>query len=291
VPIVSGGAPTSFPLPPGVIQREVCSVSGTEPSQWCRGGTYTEFFASDQPPLPASQDLLRRVNIDTWTGLIAGNACQEFITDDDDLVMNVSDKWGREWLRSGAGRDWLEAHDLPRRPFFAPDRECSESDPRPVLQFSNLNESSVIIDSSLPIQGVIDVKNGSFTGWRLEYGAGPNPEQWNTLAEGTNAFPNPSLIYTWNLQGITENKVTLRLYLSNGEDHYAERRVTITLNIPTPTSLPTMTPTVTEFPPTLTPTTEPPTAAPPTNTLPPPIIPTETPTQVETPTESPTPNQ
>jgi hypothetical protein len=288
VPTVSGGAPASFSMPPGVIQREVCSVSGTEPSQWCRGGTYTEFFANDQPPLPASQDLLRRVNIDTWTGLIAGNACQEFVTNEDDLVMNVSDKWGREWLRSGAGRDWLEAHDLPRRPFFAPDRECSESDPRPVLQFSNLNESSVIIDSSLPIQGVIDVKNGSFTGWRLEYGAGPNPEQWNTLAEGTNSFPNPSLIYTWNLQGITDNKVTLRLYLSNGEDHYAERRVTITLNIPTPTSLPTMTPTVTEFPPTFTPTTEPPTAAPPTNTPPPPVVPTETPTQ-EVPTETPTP--
>jgi len=278
VPIVSGGAPTSFSMPPGIMQRTVCSVSGTEPSQWCRSGQYNEFFASDQPPLPASQDLLRRVNIDTWTGLIAGNACQEFVKDD--LVMNVSDKWGRQWLRSGAGRDWLEAHDMPRRPFFAPERECSESDPRPVLQFSNLNESSVIIDPSLPIQGVIDVKNGGFTGWRLEYGAGPDPDQWNMLAQGTNAFPDPALIHTWDLQGITDNKVTLRLYLSNGEDNYAERHVTITLNIPTPTSLPTMTPTVTEFPPT----TAPPTTIP-TDTPPPPVV-TETPTEI--PTDEPT---
>jgi hypothetical protein len=268
----------------------VCIVSGTEPSQWCRGGQRNEFFASDQPPLPASQDLLRRVNIDTWTGLIAGNACQEYVKGDD-LVMNVSDKWAREWLRSGAGRDWLEAHDMPRRPFFAPERECSESDARPVLQFSNLNESSVIVDSSLPIQGVIDVKNGGFMGWRLEYGAGPNPEQWNTLAEGTNPFPDPSLIYTWNLQGVQENKVTLRLYLMNGEDHYAERRVTITLNLPTPTPLPTMTPTVTEFPPTEIPTTAvPPTVAPPTDTPPPPVVPTETPTELP-PTDKPTASQ
>ncbi|HEY9529202.1 MAG TPA: hypothetical protein VIR02_19080, partial [Anaerolineales bacterium] len=101
----------------------------------------------------------------------------------------------------------------------------------------------------------------------------------NVLTQGTNALQNPSLIHTWNLEGITDNKVTLRLYLSNGEDNYAERRVTITLNIPTPTLLPTMTPTVTQFPPTPTSTTAPPTVAPPTNTSPPPVIPTETPTQ------------
>ncbi len=274
VPIVSGGAPTPFSVPAGITQRAVCSISGVEASQSCRGGQRNEFFVSDQPPLPPSQDLLRRVNIDTWTGLIAGNACQEFVKDD--LVMNVSDKWGRQWLRSGAGRDWLESHDLPRNPFFAPDRECSEADPRPVLQFSNLNESTVVTTTSLDIQGVIDVRNGGFTGWRLEYGAGQDPGEWNVLAQGTNAIPNPSLIHTWNLEGIQETQVTLRLYLSNGEDNYAERRVTITLNLPTPTASPTETPT--QFPPTVIPT---------DTSIP--VTPTETPTQfpTDTPTETP----
>jgi hypothetical protein len=278
VPIASGGAPTSFAIPPGITERAICSLSGAEASQSCRGGQRNEFFASDQPPLPPSQDLIRRVNIDTWTGLIAGNACPEFVKDD--TVMNVSDKWGREWLRSGAGRDWLEAHDLPRRPFFAPERECSATDPHPVIQFTNLNDSTIVTSTSLEIQGVIDVKNGGLSGWRLEYGGGQDPGQWNVLAQGTNTLPNPSLIYTWNLEGITDNKVTLRLYLSNGEDHYAERKVTITLNLPTPTPLPTMTPTLTEVPPT---------AAPPTTVptdTPIPVIPTETPT--EFPTDTPT---
>ena len=280
VPIVSGGAPTPFSIPPGIMERAVCSISGVEASQSCRGGQRNEFFASDQPPLPPSQDLFRRVDIDTWTGLIAGNACPEFVQDE--MVMNVSDKWGRQWLRSGAGRDWLESHDLPRNPFFAPDqRECSASDPRPVLQFTNLSDGTVVTNTSLDIQGVIDVKNGGFTGWRLEYGGGQEPDQWNVLTQGTNAFPTPSLIYTWNLEGITDSQVTLRLYLSNGEDFYAERRVTIALNLPTPTPLPTMTPTLTEFPPT-----ETPTNIPVTDTPPPPVIPTETPTQF--PTETPT---
>jgi penicillin-binding protein 1C len=271
VPIVSGGVPTSFTRPAGIMDRAICSASGTEPSQWCRGGQRNEIFASDQPPLPASQDLLRRVDLDTWTGLIAGDACKEFV--EDELAMNVQDKWGRQWLRSGAGKDWLEGHDMPRNPPFAPDRECTGSDPHPVLEFSNINETSVVTNPVLPINGVIDVKNGGFTGWRLEYGIGQDPSDWTPLAEGTNAFPNPGLIHTWNLEGIHENKVTLRIYLSNGEDHYAERRVTLTLNLPTP--VPTATSTPTEFPPT---------AVPPTDT---PVPETATPSPTGTPTEFP----
>jgi penicillin-binding protein 1C len=267
VPIVSNGSPASFSIPPGIVQRSICALSGTEPSQWCRSGQRNEYFASDQLPLPPSQDLVRRVDIDTWTGLIAGNACQEFIKDE--LVMNVNDRWARQWLRSGAGRDWLNANGLPRNPFFAPERECSTTDPRPVLEFSNLNASTVVTTTSLDIQGLIDVRNGGFTGWRLEYGAGGDPSEWNLLTQGNHAIPNPGLIYTWNLEGIQENQVTLRIYLSNGEDYYAERRVTITLNLPTPTPTPTETPT--QIPPT----------AVPTNTSIP-ATPTETPSQFPT---------
>jgi membrane peptidoglycan carboxypeptidase len=276
VPIVSNGAPTSFAIPPGIMERTICSVSGAEPSQWCRGGQRTEWFASDQPPLPPSQDIFRQVPIDTWTALIAGDACKEFVKDD--LVMNVQDKWGREWLRSGAGRDWLEAHDLPRNPFFAPERECNASDPRPVIEFSNLSNGTVVTDVNLPINGVVDVRNGGLRGWKLEYGPGQDPDQWTILAEGTNTFPTPTLIHTWNLEGVTDTQVTLRLQLSNGDEKYAERKVTITLNVPTPTPTETPTPTVTSFPPTDTPT--------PTGTPEAPV-PTETPTgspATETPT-------
>ncbi|HEX6269028.1 MAG TPA: transglycosylase domain-containing protein [Anaerolineales bacterium] len=276
VPIVSAGNPTPFAVPGGIIQKTICSLSGTEPSQWCRGGQRTEFFAADQPPLPPSQDLVRRVTIDTWTGLIAGDACQEFIKEE--VVMNVTDEWGRRWLRSGEGRDWLESQDLPRNPFFAPPRECSASDPRPILQFSNLNPGSVITETTLPINGVIDVQNGGFTTWYLQYSPGADPTQWTPLAQGNNAFPNPSLIYTWDLTDIQENIVTLRLHLTNGEEYSAERRVTITLNLPTPT--PSATPSPTPFVPTEVPT-----------DTPVPAAPTETPTgfPTDTPTETPTP--
>src|SRR5690349_16452146 len=115
-PIVTGGAPTPFSIPTGIGAKSVSTASGTEGWDWWKGGQRNEYFASDQPPLPASQDVLRRVNIDTWTGLVAGDACKDFVKDE--LVMNVSDKSARQWLKSGQGKDWLEAHDMPRNPHF-----------------------------------------------------------------------------------------------------------------------------------------------------------------------------
>jgi 1A family penicillin-binding protein len=294
VPIVSNYNPTPFTIPPGITDRIICNTSGTEPSQWCQGGQRSEYFANDQLPLPKSQDLFVKTQLDTWTGLIAGDACKDFAKEE--FVMNVQDRWGRQWLRSGPGREWLESQGMPRNPFFAPDRECSIDDPRPLLEFSNLHDNDTVTESSLPIRGIINVTKGDFTGWRLEYGVGNDPSEWTVLAQGTNRFENADTIYTWDMSSVLStiqgNRITLRIFMMNGEEFYAEKRVSLSLNLPTPTPTPTLTPSVTPFPTTqVPPTNEPPTAAPPTNT-PAPDVPTATSTQpppADTPTETKTP--
>ncbi|MBE0408508.1 MAG: transglycosylase domain-containing protein, partial [Anaerolineales bacterium] len=53
---LTAGNPSPFARPSGIIERVICSVSGTEPSRWCpnqRG----EIFAADQLPLPSDEDL------------------------------------------------------------------------------------------------------------------------------------------------------------------------------------------------------------------------------------------
>ncbi|MBI5703119.1 MAG: transglycosylase domain-containing protein [Chloroflexota bacterium] len=282
VPYVTGNNPRPFAIPPGITEHIICNLSGAEPSQWCRGGQRSEFFASDQPPLPRSQDLLTKTTIDTWTGLIAGDACTDYAKEE--MVMNVTDEWARKWFKTPDGRAWLETHDFPRNPFFKPERECSADDPRPILQFANLRENQTITETLLEIRAVINVTKGDFTGWRLEYGRGDDPAEWTLLAEGRNKYEQPDIIYTWDLQEVKESRITLRLYLMNGEDFYAEKRIFLTLELPTPTPEPTLTPTL--VPPTIAPTETPtPTPSftpPPTNTpLPPPtdtpIPPTSTP--------------
>jgi hypothetical protein len=279
VPYVSNNSPTPFSIPSGISETIICNTGGAEPSQWCRGGQRSEFFASDQPPLPRNQDLLVQTTIDTWTGLIAGDACKDFARDE--KVMNVTDEWARKWFKTGAGKDWLEAHDMPRNPYYKPERECSSSDPRPILKFTNLNDTDVITTSPFEVKGIINVSSGDFSGWRLEYGIGDDPSDWTVLAEGRQKFENPDTIYKWDVGDVKGSKITLRIYLMNGEDFHAEKRVSLTFNLPQPTPEPTFTPTLTPFVPIDTPTNTP-IPATPTDTLPPPtdtpVPPTDTPT-------------
>ena len=186
--------------------------------------------------------------------------------------MNVQDPFARRWLRSGPGHDWLDQNGLPENPFFAPERECSADDPRPILEFTNLTNDAVITDPNLVIKGIISVTRGDFTGWRLEAGSGNDPQDWTVLAQGNNRIESARDIYTWDMSDVTSSRITLRIYLMNGNEFYADKRVTINLNLPTSTPAPT--PTLTPFPPTDLPT----------------ETPTETPTppKTDTPTETPT---
>ena len=288
VPYVSNNNPTPFSIPSGIAEKIVCNLSGTEPSQWCRGGQRSEFFASDQLPPPRSQDLITRTTIDTWTGLIAGDACQEFA--EEELVMNVPDEWARKWFKTGDGHAWLESHDLPRNPFYKPERECSSDDPRPVIEFVNIKEVDTITETSLEIKAIINVTRGNFTGWRLEYGKGEDPSEWTILAEGRNKYEQPDIIHKWDLDDMSGDRITLRIYLMNGDDFFAEKRVFLTIDLPTPTPEPTLTPTL--IPPTALPT-DTPIPATPTNTQVPPTptitLPASSPTPTPTlPTATPT---
>jgi membrane peptidoglycan carboxypeptidase len=265
VPYLTNGNPTTFTRPPGIVDKVVCSLSGTEPSKWCKG-QYTEIFASDQPPLPDGQDLIRHIRIDLWTGLQASDQCKG--PSDAVDVLNVSDIWAREWLGSGAGRDWLEAHDLPRDPFYAPERECTDGDPQPSLEFA-LTDGQVI---SVPVLDIIGSASatGAFRRWKLEYGLGDEPGSWSLLTDSDNPVEDAKL-YTWNLSAVSNGTVTLRLTVI-GDKTEVEKRVHLTLSLPTATP-PPATPTDTP-PPTETPTQFPTDTATPTLTLPP----TETPT-------------
>lgn len=278
VPYASGGSPSPFYRPAGIVDKIICVVSGTEPSNWCKGQR-SEIFAADQPPLPSGQDLYRKTNLDTWTGLGASDACQDF-TAEQDVINTGGDPWAEKWLETGAGKDWLEAHGIPRDVAFAPQRECNDSDPRPTVEFKGLKDGDTITETEVDVRAVIDAADG-IKRWRLEYGLGKEPEQWQQIADGKNAVGNPTTLVNWDVSDVGGDTVTLRLYVI-GEKGYAERKITLTLNLPTPTPTPTSTPTATLPPaPTDTPT--------PTSTATTVPVPTDTSAATVTPFPSDTP--
>jgi 1A family penicillin-binding protein len=258
VPYVTNGAPTPFNRPGGIVDKVVCRLSGTEPSNAC-DDEYSDVFAFDQLPLPPSQDLVRKIKIDLWTGLQASDACKG--PSDNVTVLNVKDKWAREWLRTNDGQNWLDNRGLPRNPQFAPDRECKADDPQPVIDL-NFADGQQITSLPLEIKGSAFAEQG-FRGWRLEYSTASNPDFWIFLTQSNTPVRNGTF-FTWDYSTVYEESVMLKLTLI-GENAEVDKRVILRLNPyypppptdePTPTFPPTETleptetpvPTITEFP-------------------------------------------
>lgn len=277
---ITGGNPTPFLRPAGIVDRVICSISGTEPSQWCPSQR-SEIFAADQTPLPKEQDLWARMLLDTWTGLRASEACANFTNEES--VLNVTDTWAIGWiLNDAAGKAWAAEQGFQEPIRFAPARECRADDPRPLLSFTSPTEGQTIISSPLDIYAQVDA-SANFRDYILDFGIGDEPIEWTRLVENNQPSSQPEKIYTWDLTDVPLGTVTLRLRVRSIRDTNAVLRMKLNIQVatPTPTSTPTSTLTST---PTLTPE---PTATPvPTQTL----VPTQagTPTQTVPPTPRPT---
>lgn len=269
---LTGGNLTQFSRPPGIVEHVICELSGTSPSQWCPKQR-NELFAADQPPLPKEQDLWQRVLIDTWSGLRASTACTEFL--EEKTLLNVTDQAARRWIRrDAAGQSWAEKIGFPPPVTFAPTQECAAGDPRPTLVLAYPPDGQTILETTVSVYALIDAPQ-DFDFWRLDYGLGDKPVNWETLAQGHNRLTQPDIIANWNVGGFPPGVATLRLVLQGLEGGYVERQIHLILLVPTPTPQPTATPLPTSTPlPTLTPTNTPlptDTPLPPTET---PLIPT-----------------
>jgi len=267
VPYLTSGSPTSFTRPNGIVDKVICSASGTEPSEWCpdqRG----EIFAQDQLPLPKEEDLWKNAQVDTWTNLSASPSCQEFTAEK--YVLNVTDPWAIKWINEkDAGKDWAEKNGFSSPVIFIPSRACKGDDPRPTLVFVGLEDRQTITANLLDVYAVVNA-TANFESYYLEYGYGDNPSTWMRLAESSNASSSPQKLLSWDLAGLENGIITLHLHMKSNNNGYAEKYLRLNLQLPVPTA--TLTPTST---------------ATPTVTTTPTV--TETPTPTETPTETPTP--
>ncbi|NPV85964.1 MAG: hypothetical protein HPY45_08150 [Anaerolineae bacterium] len=239
-----GGVSSPFVKPNDVVERTICAMSGTEPSEWCPSQR-VEVFAADQPPLPKEYDFWRKVKVDTWTGLLASHDCSEFVREE--FVLNVSDQEAVDWIKNTEqGRRWAAGIGFNEPIALIPSRECRIDDPRPIVRFEGIFDGQTITYSPLDIYGIVDATEG-FKDFVLQYGLGDEPSQWIQLGDKvTQQIKYPDILYVWFLDGTQNGRVTLRLYLASTEDGYAEKR--IHLNLLAPTSTPTVTPTLTPTP-------------------------------------------
>ncbi len=243
---LTGGNPTGFSRPAGIIERVICSVSGTEPSKYCPSQR-SEYFAADQPPLAVEEDLWEEVVIDTWTNKLWSDDCLG--NDLEKLGIHVDDPWAIRWLQDNKkGQNWAKEMGLTRKPYVINEENvCSSGDSRPINEFGSPRAGDVIITSPLEIFAKVDATSG-FEGARLEYGPGKSPAQWEILEVIDDPIPAMTNILSWDIRDLPPGWITLRLYLIGLGDAYADRYLSINLQVPTPTPTPTATPTMTETP-------------------------------------------
>ena len=245
------GIPSAFIRPPGIVDRVICSISGTEPSEWCPQQR-SEIFAADQTPLPSSEDLWKKVVVDTWTGLAISDACGDF--SENIFAANVTDPWAQRWLRDEPeGRAWKTNLGFSDPLFFVPRRACRADDPRPIINLTGLVDGQNILVSPLEIRGMITATQ-NFEYYRIEWGRGSEPSSWEVLVDNVHTpQETPDILYEWDLTDVEPGIITLKVYIRSTKDTFAEKL--IRLNIQVPTATPTITPTIADTPtPTMTPT-------------------------------------
>ena len=308
-----GQQPAPFVPPPGIVTANICAATGVAQSDYCQDivdpkrpnepPIIQEFFASDQPPLPADQDIVVKIFIDKFSGLRASPECnndtsntelKEFVT--------LSDSFALKWLEQDEqGQKWAEILKI-KFPVTAPPTDfCNPSGARPTVNIIAPSEGQAL-EGVVDIIGIADVSNAEFRSYIVDWGIGNDPGGWATISGEVNTPVKESgLLAKWDTKDIPNGEATIRVLVFDKRGNSKEARVHVFIQhaatetpVPTDTAPPpppSGTPTITPTPPaantptataTATTTTAPPTNTDTATTEPPSVTPTETPTETAT---------
>jgi 1A family penicillin-binding protein len=229
-----------FARPPGVVEREVCALSGLLPSSDCPERV-RELFAPNN--LPTRQDdLFKRAEICLVNGKLAtdqvppnGRESRLFVT--------FPEPYSAWAAQNGFSAPPTERCDDVYRGI----KRAELSDPQP----------------DRPIQGSIQVVGTALMDdldhYDLEFGEGQKPEHWSGITMGRKQGVDNALLGVWDTATLNSGQYTLRLSLfdSLGNKHESQTRVIVAASqTPTPATAParSSTPTPARPPPAPTPT-------------------------------------
>ena len=116
--------PAEFKQPDSVLRSEICAVTGAAVNEYCRAmidprrpsqpAVRIEFFANDQPPLKADQDIVGKAFIDKFSGLRVNQFCKD--NWEEKFVVNLTDKSALSYLEKDLqGQKWAEILKLDSR--------------------------------------------------------------------------------------------------------------------------------------------------------------------------------
>ncbi len=231
-------APQNFAVPANLTTVDVCIDSGTQPSADCLNRGRELAVTSQLPPGPEN-DIFRKANINTLTGLIANEFCPNFV--EERVFLNISDPTAFGWINNTtAGQEWATQRNIPLPALPTTTEACSASTQQPIIG----------IDWPIPnaeIQGLVEVQGRvfvfNFNRYQLEFGIGVEPDSFSLVDGPYTIQHNASeFLGRWDVSQLPNGPYTLRLNVVTNDGHYANLDYVVMVNNPlaTETPLPTV---------------------------------------------------
>ncbi|NLG49466.1 MAG: PBP1A family penicillin-binding protein, partial [Chloroflexi bacterium] len=257
-----------FERPGGLVEVEVCSISGEKRGPDCPEGRMDLFLAEK---LPSECSVHKRLQVCTVTNRIANEYCPH-----ESVVTKQFHDYGERW------DEWTRQRGL-------------EPPPRQVCDVhTGPTRVSIRVDSQ-ELTGMIEVRGSTdipeFAHYVVEFGRGDSPSGWERITPEIQSPVYDAALCRWDTTRVEDGTYTLRVVVTDKRGHTQEARTLVQIRNATPTPDVTETPTATPTgtvttTPTMMPTETPtPTAQP---TLTPTVQPTAEPTQAPTVTPEPT---
>ncbi|MCC6177909.1 MAG: PBP1A family penicillin-binding protein [Chloroflexi bacterium] len=220
---LAGSPPRDFVRPEGVVEQEVCQLSGLLPTPDCPKRVTELFAASDRPSRP--DDLHRAVDVCKVNGKLAFDAVPANARERKVFVVfpEPYTAWG--------------AHNGFPAP---PTQRCDD-----VYQGVRVAEIDAP-GTQVPVSGIVQVTGSAmfddFHHLDLEVGAGEAPAVWTKITDGRREGVDHALLGVWDTQGFPSGRYTLRLTIYDSLGNSIQQTSPVTVGQPTPTPQPSPSP-------------------------------------------------
>ena len=212
-----------FERPPGIVEKEICTDTGTLPSEFCSQKT-TEVFAEDQPPLGPEQDPHRPTCPDVPAGVAL-------------FGYPGADMFVRAWAASPEGQKWAQARGVTLAPM-----DCSSAPGvavGPVVISIASPAEGATIAGNVPIIGTV---SGELDKYEVTWGHGQGSGAWEWISGPHLSTVDNGPLTEWNVGGLDTGEYTLRIvaYAEHGGGT-TEARVHVRVdnaNVPAPPANP-----------------------------------------------------
>ena len=233
---LAGQAPPPFENPGGVVVREICRTTGTLNHPDCPEPT-TGLFIQDQFPPGAEQGFIQTAAVDSWTGLLANDFCDDYVVDR--AFVATDDLSAIDWLNTTAeGREYAEWIGLGLPASAPPTGSCAQGQGLPAVHISSPNEGAVV-RGAVEIRGQVQAPD--FSHYELLYAGAEQDESFIPISSALIQVPqHGGFLGTWDTLAaqIPTGNYILRLLATSLTGGSIQRDLNILVDNPTPTATP-----------------------------------------------------